>query len=54
MNRPDPSGHRDLLDRVGDVSALASELPPGSVSTRHRLLARSRLFGGNVSSNGGR
>lgn len=45
VDRPYPSGHRDLLDRVGDVGALVSELPPGSVPTRHRFLARSRLLG---------
>lgn len=45
VDRPYPSGHRDLLDRVGDVGALVSELPPGAVPTRHRFLARSRLLG---------
>ena len=45
VGRPYPSGHRDLLDRAGDVGALVSELPPGSVPTRHRFLARSRLLG---------
>ena len=45
VDRPYPSGHRELLDRVGDVGALVSELPPGSVPTRHRFLARSRLLG---------
>lgn len=45
VDRPYPSGHRDLLDRVGDVGALVSELPPGSVPTRHRFLTRSRLLG---------
>lgn len=45
VDRPYPSGNRDLLDRVGDVGALVSELPPGSVPTRHRFLARSRLLG---------
>ncbi|WP_288832442.1 DNA-processing protein DprA [uncultured Corynebacterium sp.] len=44
VDRPYPSGHRDLLDRVGDVGALVSELPPGSMPTRHRFLARSRLL----------
>lgn len=44
VDRPYPNGHRDLLDRVGDVGALVSELPPGSVPTRHRFLARSRLL----------
>ena len=45
VDRPYPSGHRDLLERVGDVGALVSELPPGSVPTRHRFLARARLLG---------
>ncbi|WP_047692632.1 DNA-processing protein DprA [Kocuria sp. ZOR0020] len=45
VDRPYPSGHHDLLDRVGDVGALVSELPPGAVPTRHRFLARSRLLG---------
>ena len=44
-DRPYPSGHRELLDRVGDVGVLVSELPPGSVPTRHRFLARSRQLG---------
>ena len=44
VDRPYPSGHRDLLERVGDVGALVSELPPGSVPTRHRFLTRSRLL----------
>lgn len=45
VDPPCPSGHRDSLDRVGDAGALVSELPPGSVPTRHRFLARSRLLG---------
>lgn len=45
VDRPYPSSHRELLDRVGDVGALVSELPPGAVPTRHRFLARSRLLG---------
>ncbi|WP_040283211.1 DNA-processing protein DprA [Tessaracoccus massiliensis] len=45
VDRPHPSGNRDLLDRVGDVGALVSELPPGAVPTRHRFLARSGLLG---------
>lgn len=45
VDRPYPSGNRDMLDRVGDVGALVSELPPGAVPTRHRFLARSRLLG---------
>lgn len=41
VDRPYPSGNRDLLDRVSDVGAQVSELPPGSMPTRHRFLARS-------------
>lgn len=44
VDRPHPSGNRDLLDRVADVGALVSELPPGAVPTRHRFLTRSRLL----------
>lgn len=44
VDRPYPSGNRDLLDRVGDVGALVSEVAPGAVPTRHRFLARSRLL----------
>ena len=45
VDHPYPSRHRDLLDQVGDVGALVSELPPGSMPTRHRFLSRSRLLG---------
>lgn len=45
VDRPYPSGNRDLLERVGDVGVLVGKLPPGSVPTRHRFLARSRLLG---------
>lgn len=43
VDRPHPSGNRDLIDWVGDVSAPASELPLGSVLARHRFLARPTL-----------
>src|SRR5699024_1959901 len=45
VDRPYPNGHRGLLDRVADVGVLVSELPPGSMPTRHRFLARARLLG---------
>ena len=44
VDRPYPVGHRVLLDRVADVGLLASEVPPGAVPTRHRVIARARLM----------
>lgn len=44
LDRPYPSGHRDLLERVGREGLLVSELPPGSAPTRRRFLARNRLL----------
>ena len=44
VDRPFPAGHRDLLDRVADVGVLVSEVPPGTVPTRHRFIARARLM----------
>lgn len=43
VDRPYPAGHRDLLDRVAD-GVLVSEVPPGTVPTRHRFIARARLM----------
>src|SRR5699024_8498645 len=39
-----PAGHREMLERVGDVGLLMSEMPPGSAPTRHRFIARGRLL----------
>lgn len=44
VDRPYPAGHRDLLDRVGDVGLLMSEVPPGAAPTRQRFLARGRIM----------
>lgn len=44
LDRLYPAGHRDMLERVGDVGLLMSEMPPGSAPTRHRFLARGRLL----------
>lgn len=44
VDRPYPSGHADLLDRVGDLGLLVSEVPPGSAPLRHRFIARTRLL----------
>lgn len=44
LDRPYPAGHSELLNRIGDVGLLVSELPPGATPTRHRFLARNRLM----------
>lgn len=44
VDRAYPSAHRDLLEQIGDVGLLMSELPPGTVPTRQRFLARGRLL----------
>lgn len=44
LDRLYPPGHSDLLNRIGDVGLLVSELPPGAAPTRHRFLARNRLL----------
>lgn len=43
LDRPYPVGHRELLERIGDLGLLVSELPPGAVPTRGRFIARARL-----------
>ena len=44
LDRPYPAGHSELLNRIGDVGLLVSELPPGAAPTRHRFLSRNRLL----------
>ena len=44
LDRPYPAGHSELLNQIGDVGLLVSELPPGTAPTRHRFLARNRLL----------
>lgn len=44
LDRPYPAAHRELLNRIGDVGLLVSELPPGAAPTRHRFQARNRLM----------
>ncbi len=44
VDRAYPSAHRELLERIGDVGLLVSELPPGAVPSRQRFLARGRLL----------
>lgn len=43
LDRPYPAGHRELLERIGDLGLLVSEQPPGAVPTRGRFIARARL-----------
>lgn len=40
LDRPYPSGHTDLLARVGKDGLLLSELPPGAAPTKWRFLHR--------------
>ncbi len=44
LDRPYPAGHSELLNQIGDVGLLVSEVPPGSAPTRHRFIARNRLL----------
>ena len=45
LDRLYPSGNRELLERVGDLGLLASEMPPGAAPTKWRFLARNRILG---------
>lgn len=45
VDRPYPRDNSDLLARIGDLGALASEAPPGATPTRWRFMARARLLG---------
>lgn len=45
LDRLYPSGNRELLERVGDVGLLASEMAPGVAPTKWRFLARNRILG---------
>jgi DNA processing protein len=45
VDRPYPSGHRDLLGRIlANGGAVASDVPCGSAPTKWRFLARNRLI----------
>ena len=54
VDRPYPNGNRDLLDRVGDVGALVSELPPGSAPHAASVPGSLPTAGGHLSRDGGR
>ncbi|MDX6324112.1 MAG: processing protein [Nocardioidaceae bacterium] len=44
VDRPYPTGHRELLDYIADIGAVVSELRPGCSPTRVRFLSRNRLI----------
>jgi DNA processing protein len=44
LDRPYPAGHQELVDRVAEHGAVASEVPPGMTPTRWRFMQRNRLL----------
>ncbi|SMX78007.1 DNA processing protein [Brevibacterium aurantiacum] len=44
VDRPYPSGHRELIERIAQRGAVVSEIPPGGAPTRWRFIQRSRLL----------
>jgi DNA processing protein len=44
IDRPYPSAHASLFDRIGEQGLLLSEWPPGSDPHRHRFLVRNRVI----------
>lgn len=44
LDRPYPSGHADLFERIGAAGLIVSEVPPGSAPTRQKFIDRSRLL----------
>ena len=38
------ASHSEMLDRIGDVGLLVSEVPPGAAPSRHRFIARTRVL----------
>ncbi|MFT3799043.1 DNA-processing protein DprA [Microbacterium sp.] len=44
LNRLYPAGNRDLLERIGGLGLLVSELPPDATPTRWRILAHDRIM----------
>jgi DNA processing protein len=44
VERPYPRGHERLIQRIGDVGLVLSEVPPGSSPTRWRFIERNRLI----------
>ena len=44
VDRPYPTGHSSLIDRIATQGAVVSELPCGASPTKWRFLARNRLI----------
>ncbi|GAA1691666.1 hypothetical protein GCM10009808_05820 [Microbacterium sediminicola] len=44
VDRPYPSGHSDLIERICAGGAVMSEVPPGTAPTKWRFLARNRMI----------
>ena len=44
VDRPYPSGHAGLLERIRETGLVVSEVPPGSAPTKWRFLSRNRLI----------
>ena len=44
VDRAYPAAHKNLLDYIGDVGVIVSELPPGCAPTRLRFLSRNRVI----------
>lgn len=44
VDRAYPAGHSDLITRIASQGAVVSEMPPGSMPTRHRFTMRSLLI----------
>lgn len=44
LDRPYPSAHRNLFDRVRETGLLVSESPPGAAPQKHRFLSRNRII----------
>ena len=44
LDRPYPSAHRNLFDRIRETGLLVSESPPGAAPQKHRFLSRNRVI----------
>lgn len=44
VDRPYPSGHADLIERIAGTGAVVSETPCGTAPSKWRFLARNRLI----------
>lgn len=44
LDRPYPSAHHNLFDRVRETGLVISESPPGAAPQKHRFLSRNRVI----------